>query len=47
MEGDRKRVIGDWDEGKLALIYGLKAFIFKLFNTEGQLHRKKFVFMKC
>lgn len=46
MEGDKK-IIGDWDGGSLALIYGLKAFLFKLFHTEGQLHRKSFICMKC
>lgn len=47
MEGDRKRVIGDWDGGRFAVIYGLKAFLFKLFHTEGQLPRKRFICMKC
>lgn len=45
-EWDRKRVLGSWERGRLALIYGLKAFLFKLFHTEGQLHRKKYICMK-
>lgn len=46
MEGDRKRVIADEDGGRLAISYGLKAFLFKLFHTEAQLHKEKLICMK-
>lgn len=47
MEWDRKRVLGSWDGGRLDLIYGLKAFLFKFFHTKCQLHGKKYICTKC